>query len=174
MAFARMASSDWATSCRSGFTATGFSAHRTVAATASKSGSSTGDSHTIGPHLFEVDSIAAVKQEIFGPVLQVVRWSGDPAAVIRRSTHLGFGLTWVSRPASTAAPDALARQAHVGNVYINPATSSVRWLACSRSAAKALGTGPRQADPSICPAFLASRPSPSILSQPAATTLMTA
>ncbi len=33
----------------------------------------------IAPHAFEVKSIADVKAEIFGPVLQVVRWGGIPA-----------------------------------------------------------------------------------------------
>jgi RHH-type proline utilization regulon transcriptional repressor/proline dehydrogenase/delta 1-pyrroline-5-carboxylate dehydrogenase len=32
----------------------------------------------IAPHAFEVARIAGVKAEIFGPELQVVRWSGAP------------------------------------------------------------------------------------------------
>ena len=36
----------------------------------------------IPPTAFEVPSIASVQHEIFGPVLHVVRWSGDPLAVI--------------------------------------------------------------------------------------------
>ena len=31
---------------------------------------------------FEVKAIADMQQEIFGPVLHVVRWSGDPVAGI--------------------------------------------------------------------------------------------
>ena len=60
-----------------------------------------------------------MKQEIFGPVLQVVRWSGDPAAVIEQINALGFGLTLGIQTRIDSRADALARQAHVGNVYIN-------------------------------------------------------
>ena len=51
----------------------------------------------IAPHAFEVKSIAHVKAEIFGPVLQVVRWgTGDtsnPEDVIAQINALGCGLT---------------------------------------------------------------------------------
>jgi RHH-type transcriptional regulator, proline utilization regulon repressor / proline dehydrogenase / delta 1-pyrroline-5-carboxylate dehydrogenase len=47
----------------------------------------------VPPQMFEVGSIAEVTQEIFGPVLQVVRWGGDPLDVIRQINALGYGLT---------------------------------------------------------------------------------
>jgi RHH-type proline utilization regulon transcriptional repressor/proline dehydrogenase/delta 1-pyrroline-5-carboxylate dehydrogenase len=34
-----------------------------------------------------------VQAEIFGPVLHIVRWSGDPQAVIDQINALGYGLT---------------------------------------------------------------------------------
>ncbi|MEO8857700.1 MAG: proline dehydrogenase family protein, partial [Burkholderiaceae bacterium] len=45
------------------------------------------------PQAFEVGSVADLQQEIFGPVLHIVRWSGDPAAVIAQINALGYGLT---------------------------------------------------------------------------------
>ena len=73
----------------------------------------------IPPHAFEVKSIADVQAEIFGPVLQIVRWSGDPAEVIAQINALGYGLTLGIQTRIDSRAQALAAAAHVGNVYIN-------------------------------------------------------
>lgn len=64
----------------------------------------------ITSHTFEVQSIADVKAEIFGPVLQVVGWDGYPEDVIPQINALGDGLTpsiqtcTDSRAQASAAP----------------------------------------------------------------------
>jgi RHH-type proline utilization regulon transcriptional repressor/proline dehydrogenase/delta 1-pyrroline-5-carboxylate dehydrogenase len=73
----------------------------------------------IVPHAFEVASIDAVKAEIFGPVLQIVRWGGDPADVIAQINALGYGLTLGIQTRIDTRAQALAGAAHIGNVYIN-------------------------------------------------------
>ena len=73
----------------------------------------------IPPHAFEVPSIAQVKAEIFGPVLQVVRWSGEPSDVVQQINALGYGLTLGIQTRIDSRALALAHAAHVGNVYIN-------------------------------------------------------
>ncbi len=73
----------------------------------------------VAPQAFEVQSIADLKQEIFGPVLHVVRWSGDPAEVIAQINALGYGLTIGIQTRIDSRAQALAKAAHVGNVYIN-------------------------------------------------------
>ncbi len=73
----------------------------------------------IPPHAFEVKSIADVKAEIFGPVLQIVRWDGDPAEVIAQINALGYGLTLGIQTRIDSRAQALAHAAHVGNIYIN-------------------------------------------------------
>jgi RHH-type proline utilization regulon transcriptional repressor/proline dehydrogenase/delta 1-pyrroline-5-carboxylate dehydrogenase len=73
----------------------------------------------IAPHAFEVAKIADVKAEIFGPVLQVVRWEGDPADVINQVNALGYGLTLGIQTRIDSRAQALAHAAHIGNVYIN-------------------------------------------------------
>jgi RHH-type transcriptional regulator, proline utilization regulon repressor / proline dehydrogenase / delta 1-pyrroline-5-carboxylate dehydrogenase len=75
--------------------------------------------HLIAPQLFEVDSIEAVREEIFGPVLQVCRFKGDPMAVIERINALGYGLTLGIQTRIDSRAQALAAAAHVGNVYVN-------------------------------------------------------
>jgi RHH-type transcriptional regulator, proline utilization regulon repressor / proline dehydrogenase / delta 1-pyrroline-5-carboxylate dehydrogenase len=79
----------------------------------------TAPANTMAPQLFEVNSIKDVSDEIFGPVLQLVRWSGDPEAVIDQINELGFGLTLGIQTRIDRRAAALASRAHVGNVYIN-------------------------------------------------------
>jgi RHH-type proline utilization regulon transcriptional repressor/proline dehydrogenase/delta 1-pyrroline-5-carboxylate dehydrogenase len=73
----------------------------------------------IPPQAFEVANIAEVKQEIFGPVLHIVRWSGDPQAVVDQVNALGYGLTLGIQTRIDSRAQALAAQAHIGNVYVN-------------------------------------------------------
>ena len=73
----------------------------------------------IAPHAFEINSIADLKAEIFGPVLHILRWSGNPQQVIDDINALGYGLTLGIQTRIDSRALALARAAHVGNVYIN-------------------------------------------------------
>ena len=73
----------------------------------------------IAPQVFEVSSVADVRHEIFGPVLQVVRWRGDPLTVIEAINALGYGLTLGIQTRIDSRAQTLARAAQVGNVYIN-------------------------------------------------------
>ncbi len=84
----------------------------------------------IAPQAFEVSSINDLKAEIFGPVLHIVRWTGDPLAVIAQINALGssaapagatpgYGLTLGIQTRIDSRAQQLARAAHIGNVYIN-------------------------------------------------------
>lgn len=79
--------------------------------------------NVIPPAAFEVRSLAEVKDEIFGPVLQIVRWgSGElatPEAVIAQINALGYGLTLGIQTRIDSRAQALAASAHVGNIYVN-------------------------------------------------------
>jgi RHH-type proline utilization regulon transcriptional repressor/proline dehydrogenase/delta 1-pyrroline-5-carboxylate dehydrogenase len=73
----------------------------------------------IAPQAYEVASIADVSAEIFGPVLQIVRWDGEPADVIAQVNALGYGLTLGIQTRIDSRAQALALAAHIGNVYVN-------------------------------------------------------
>ncbi|MDD2880133.1 MAG: L-glutamate gamma-semialdehyde dehydrogenase [Rhodoferax sp.] len=73
----------------------------------------------IPPQAFEVAHIADLQQEIFGPVLHIVRWRGDPLAVIEQINALGYGLTLGIQTRIDSRAQQLAKAAHIGNVYIN-------------------------------------------------------
>ena len=73
----------------------------------------------MAPVAFEIGSIAEVRQEIFGPVLHVVRWSGTPEAVVAQINALGYGLTCGIQTRIDSRALRLARAARIGNVYVN-------------------------------------------------------
>ncbi|PKO41586.1 MAG: delta-1-pyrroline-5-carboxylate dehydrogenase [Betaproteobacteria bacterium HGW-Betaproteobacteria-3] len=77
----------------------------------------------VPPMAFEVPSIASMKQEIFGPVLHIVRWGSGALRtaedVIDQINALGYGLTLGIQTRIDSRAQALAARAHVGNVYVN-------------------------------------------------------
>jgi RHH-type proline utilization regulon transcriptional repressor/proline dehydrogenase/delta 1-pyrroline-5-carboxylate dehydrogenase len=73
----------------------------------------------VAPIAFELPRIADVTQEIFGPVLHVVRWGGAPEAVIAEVNALGYGLTLGLQTRIDGRAHQLADAAHIGNVYVN-------------------------------------------------------
>ena len=73
----------------------------------------------IAPIAFEVARIADVTQEVFGPVLHVVRWGGDADAVVRQINALGYGLTLGLQTRIDSRALRLAAAARIGNVYVN-------------------------------------------------------
>jgi RHH-type proline utilization regulon transcriptional repressor/proline dehydrogenase/delta 1-pyrroline-5-carboxylate dehydrogenase len=74
---------------------------------------------TIAPVAFEIARIADLREEIFGPVLHVVRWRGDAEAVIDEINALGYGLTLGVQTRIDSRALRLAGRARVGNVYVN-------------------------------------------------------
>jgi RHH-type transcriptional regulator, proline utilization regulon repressor / proline dehydrogenase / delta 1-pyrroline-5-carboxylate dehydrogenase len=73
----------------------------------------------VAPIAFELGSIADVRQEIFGPVLHVVRWGGSVDAVIAQINALGYGLTLGIQTRIDSRALRLAAAARIGNVYVN-------------------------------------------------------
>ncbi|MGZ5122551.1 MAG: L-glutamate gamma-semialdehyde dehydrogenase [Burkholderiales bacterium] len=73
----------------------------------------------VAPCIYEVDGVEAVDEEIFGPVLQVVRWTGEIEALVERINTLGFGLTLGVQTRVDGRAERVAACARVGNVYIN-------------------------------------------------------
>ena len=84
----------------------------------------------IAPQAFEVKHISDLKEEIFGPVLHIVRWRGDPLKVVEQINALGstatpggatpgYGLTLGIQTRIDSRAQQLAQVAHIGNVYIN-------------------------------------------------------
>jgi len=73
----------------------------------------------IAPVAFEIDTLDGLREEIFGPVLQVLRWQGDVLTLVDRINALGFGLTLGVQTRIDSRAQQVAQRARVGNVYIN-------------------------------------------------------
>jgi RHH-type transcriptional regulator, proline utilization regulon repressor / proline dehydrogenase / delta 1-pyrroline-5-carboxylate dehydrogenase len=72
------------------------------------------------PHAFEIDSIARLEREVFGPVLHVVRYAADKLDKVCDAINgTGYGLTLGihSRIETTAA--LVRERVNVGNIYVN-------------------------------------------------------
>ncbi len=105
------------------------------------------------PQAFEVDSPARVGQEIFGPVLQVWRWRGDPQAVIEHINQLGYGLTLGIQTRIDSRAQALAGAARVGNVYVNRNMVGAVVGLQPFGGQGLSGTGPKAGGPHYLPRF---------------------
>jgi len=73
----------------------------------------------IAPVAFELDAVESLREEVFGPVLHVVRWSGDVDALVSRINALGCGLTLGIQTRIDSRALRIAELAAIGNVYVN-------------------------------------------------------
>ena len=82
----------------------------------------------LAPVAFEIDRIGDLREEIFGPVLHVVRWgpgqdgagaARDVGDVVRQINALGYGLTLGVQTRIDSRALRIADAARVGNVYVN-------------------------------------------------------
>jgi len=103
--------------------------------------------HLLAPQMFEVQAVADLKHEIFGPVLQVLRWSGDPQAVMAQINALGYGLTLGLQTRIDSRARALAAQARIGNVYVNRNTIGAVVGVQPFGGSGQSGTGPKAGGP---------------------------
>jgi RHH-type proline utilization regulon transcriptional repressor/proline dehydrogenase/delta 1-pyrroline-5-carboxylate dehydrogenase len=78
------------------------------------------DGNYIAPHIFELSDAAQLTEEIFGPVLHVVRYRADHLdRVLQSIERSGYGLTLGIHSRIDDSVDAVIERLAVGNVYIN-------------------------------------------------------
>jgi len=76
--------------------------------------------HYLAPHAFEIDSIARLEREVFGPVLHVVRFAGDRLeALVDAINATGYGLTLGVHSRLDSTAQRVIAHARAGNVYVN-------------------------------------------------------
>ncbi len=74
----------------------------------------------VAPTLIEIDRIADIPAEVFGPVLHVVRWRfGELDALVDDIAATGYGLTMGIHSRIDEHIDRVAARARVGNLYVN-------------------------------------------------------
>ncbi|WP_185815045.1 bifunctional proline dehydrogenase/L-glutamate gamma-semialdehyde dehydrogenase PutA [Xanthomonas sp. SS] len=91
---------------------------RLIAVAASDDGTAHGS--FFAPRAYELQSLAQLQREIFGPVLHVIRWKADQLdAVIEQINATGFGLTLGVHSRIDETIERIAARVQVGNVYVN-------------------------------------------------------
>jgi RHH-type proline utilization regulon transcriptional repressor/proline dehydrogenase/delta 1-pyrroline-5-carboxylate dehydrogenase len=72
------------------------------------------------PKLYELEDVALLHQEVFGPVVHIVRYRAHELdKVVDQINDLGFGLTLGVHSRIQTVAARIASRARVGNVYIN-------------------------------------------------------
>lgn len=72
------------------------------------------------PRAFEIKSLAYLPEEIFGPVLHVIRYSGKALdSVIKAINDTGYGLTLGIHSRINETIDTIHSRVNVGNIYVN-------------------------------------------------------
>ncbi|WP_144422962.1 bifunctional proline dehydrogenase/L-glutamate gamma-semialdehyde dehydrogenase PutA [Xanthomonas graminis] len=91
---------------------------RPIAVAASDDGTAHGS--FFAPRAYELQSLAQLQREIFGPVLHVIRWKADQLdAVIEQINATGYGLTLGVHSRIDETIERIAARVQVGNVYVN-------------------------------------------------------
>ena len=79
-----------------------------------------GPGHFVAPVAFAVSSVDMVEEEVFGPVLHVVRFAGNNIkGLVAEINALGFGLTMGLHSRIDSRVNKIVEQAKVGNIYVN-------------------------------------------------------
>ncbi len=74
----------------------------------------------VAPHLFELSGADQLTEEVFGPVLHVVRYAADRLdRVLEAIEHSGYGLTLGIHSRIDDTVEAMIARLQVGNVYVN-------------------------------------------------------
>ncbi|MEO2176224.1 MAG: bifunctional proline dehydrogenase/L-glutamate gamma-semialdehyde dehydrogenase PutA [bacterium] len=79
-----------------------------------------GAGHFFAPCLYEISDLSILKEEVFGPVVHIIRYAADELdSVIDQVNGIGYGLTLGVHSRIQTTTSKIARRARVGNVYVN-------------------------------------------------------
>jgi RHH-type proline utilization regulon transcriptional repressor/proline dehydrogenase/delta 1-pyrroline-5-carboxylate dehydrogenase len=74
----------------------------------------------VTPACYEIDGMAALDREVFGPILHIVRFAGGHLPKVVESINAsGYGLTLGVHSRIGYVADYVAEHARVGNLYVN-------------------------------------------------------
>ncbi len=72
------------------------------------------------PTLIEISRLQELVQEVFGPVLHVLRYQRDELGTLIKQLHAtGYGLTMGIHSRIDETIDFITERAHIGNIYVN-------------------------------------------------------
>ena len=113
----------------------------------------------VPPTLIELESVGQLTQEIFGPVLHVVRFRRhELASLLQQINDNGYGLTLGLHTRIDATVEQVIRQARVGNCYVNRNMVGAVVGVQPFGGQGLSGTGPKAGGPLYLYRLLARRP----------------
>lgn len=106
------------------------------------------DKHYIAPTLVAIDDIKQLHEEVFGPILHVIRYKvSDVDKVIDAINNTGFGLTLGVHSRIDSFANKVFQRTHVGNTYINRNTTGAVVGVNPFGGMGLSGTGPKAGGP---------------------------
>ncbi|WP_304305133.1 trifunctional transcriptional regulator/proline dehydrogenase/L-glutamate gamma-semialdehyde dehydrogenase [Pseudacidovorax intermedius] len=113
----------------------------------------------VPPTLIEIDSLAELQREVFGPVLHVLRWRRPELdALLAQIAATGYGLTLGLHTRIDETIERVVQSAHVGNVYVNRNMVGAVVGVQPFGGESLSGTGPKAGGPLYLYRLLARRP----------------
>jgi len=110
--------------------------------------------HYFAPLAVEIDGIARLEREVFGPVLHVVRFAASRLdAVVDEINSSGYGLTLGVHTRIDSVARRIAARARVGNVYVNRNMIGAVVGVQPFGGRGLSGTGPKAGGPHYLPRF---------------------
>ena len=112
----------------------------------------------VAPAIYEIPAIAMLSREVFGPILHVVRFSGDRLGEVCDSINAtGYGLTLGLHSRIKATADFVAERVKVGNLYVNRNQIGAVVGVQPFGGEGLSGTGPKAGGPHYLEAFAVER-----------------
>jgi RHH-type transcriptional regulator, proline utilization regulon repressor / proline dehydrogenase / delta 1-pyrroline-5-carboxylate dehydrogenase len=108
----------------------------------------------VAPHIFELDDADQLTEEVFGPILHVVRYPADQLdRVLQSIERSGYGLTLGIHSRIDDTVEAVIDRLAVGNVYVNRNMIGAVVGVQPFGGQGLSGTGPKAGGPHYLPRF---------------------
>lgn len=112
----------------------------------------------VAPAIYEIDSIAVLEREVFGPILHVIRFSGHRLGEVCDAINTtGYGLTLGLHSRIKTTADFVAARVKVGNMYVNRNQIGAIVGVQPFGGEGLSGTGPKAGGPHYLEAFAVER-----------------
>jgi len=112
------------------------------------------EGYYFAPCAYELESIAPLKKEIFGPILHVMRYKAEELdEIIGEINNTGYGLTFGLHSRLDQRQHDITARIHTGNVYINRSMTGAVVGVQPFGGQGLSGTGPKAGGPHYLPRF---------------------
>jgi RHH-type proline utilization regulon transcriptional repressor/proline dehydrogenase/delta 1-pyrroline-5-carboxylate dehydrogenase len=114
--------------------------------------------HFVAPHAFEITSLAQLPNEVFGPILHVLRFkTSEFESLAAQINGTGYGLTFGLHSRIEAHANFFASQVAAGNIYINRSMTGATVGVQPFGGEGLSGTGPKAGGPHYLQRFVTER-----------------